>query len=110
MKKLFLFLMLFVGLIFTGCSHPLRITNADNYFAPPLPPRSEPLKLGITSGNVADPQNSRYINSIVEALQRSGNFEKVIYPYSQAIHKDQINIVLILLWFPITMARGSTFL
>lgn len=110
MKKMFLFLILFVGLVFTGCSHSLRITNADNYFAPPSPPVKEPFKIGVTSANAADPQNSRYINSIVEALQRTGSFERVIYPYSQAIHQDQVNIVTDITVVPHYSGEGLNFL
>lgn len=110
MKKTFLFLILFIGLIFTGCSHPLRITNADNYFAPPSPPVKEPLKLGVTSANATDPQNSRYINSIVEALQRTGSFERVIYPYNQAIHRDQVSIVTDITVVPHYAGEGLNFL
>lgn len=76
-----------------GCSHPLRITNADQYFTPPsAPPIKETIKIGVTSSNVADMQIGRYVNAIVEALQRNSMVEKVVYPYSQAIH--QVDVVV----------------
>lgn len=78
MKKSILVLMLSVSLIFMGCSHNLRITNTEDYFAPPAAPPKEPLKLGVISNNAADPQSSKYVNSIIEALQRTGGFERVI--------------------------------
>lgn len=110
MNKRFYFLILFIGLIFTGCSHPLRITNADNYFAPPSPPVKEPLKIGVTSANAADPQNSRYINSVVEALQRTGSFERVVYPYNQTMHRDQVSIVIDITVVPHYSGEGLNFL
>lgn len=110
MKKSLLFLMLFVGLFFTGCSHPLRITNADTYFAPSSPPVKEPLKLGVTSANAADPQTSRYVNNIIEALQRTGSFERVIYPYSQAMHQSEVNVVADITVVPHYSGEGLNFL
>jgi len=72
-----------------GCHHPLEIQNADKYFSPPAPPLTKPLKLGISSHNVTDPVNSKYVGAVVEALQRSGSFERVIYPFNQATHQGQ---------------------
>ncbi|MBI5469047.1 MAG: hypothetical protein HY891_07945 [Deltaproteobacteria bacterium] len=110
MKKSFQFLMLFVSLIFMGCSHNLRITNADDYFASPAAPPKEALKLGVMSSNAADPQSSRYVNSIIDALQRTGGFERVIYPYNQALHKDQVNVVADITVIPHYSGEGLNFL
>ena len=110
MKKSLLFLLLFVGLVFTGCSHPLRITNADTYFTPPTAALKEPIKVGITSGNSADPQTSRFVNSIIESLQKSGNIERAIYPYNQAIHREQIDLMIDINVVPHYSGEGLNFL
>jgi len=108
MKKALLIAAALSSFLFAGCSHPMRITNMDNYFTPPSPPRKEVVKLGVTSPNSVDPQNSRYVNAVVDSLQRSGNFEKVIYPYSQSVH--DVDIAVDLSVSPHYSGNGSNFL
>ena len=109
MNKVFLFLMMFVCLIFMGCSHSMRITNTADYFSPVSSPLREPVKLGVTSSNDTDIQNSRYVTSIVDALQRTGSFERIIYPFSQAVHKEQADIIVDITVSPHYSGRGSNF-
>ncbi len=100
----------FISVIFAGCSHTMRITNIEDYFVAPSSPLKEPIKLGITSVSSTDPENSRYISAIVDALVKTGNFERVIYPYSQALHKDITNVVADINVKPNYSGRGSNFL
>jgi len=101
--------LLFISLSLIGCSHALQITNADEYFSPPSPPPKETIRLGVTSSNDAHVQNSRYVGAIVDALQRTGNLEKVLYPYNQSIHKDQVDMVIDINVNPRYSGRGSNF-
>ncbi len=94
MKKILLPVCLFAICISLGCSHALQITNANDYFAPPSPPLQKPVKLGVTSGSAADSTNSRYVNAVVDALQRSGNFERVLYPYSPTVNQGQVDLLV----------------
>ncbi len=94
MQKVSLAAGLFALFLSLGCSHALHITNADDYFSLPSPPLSKPIRLGVTSGNATDLKNSRYINSVVDALQRSGNFERVLYPYSLAANQGQADALI----------------
>ncbi len=109
MNRRYLFSMMFVGFLIVGCAHSLEITNADDYFPPPSPPPKESVRLGITSNSDSHAQNSRYVGAIVDALQRTGNFGKVIYPYSQAIHQDQVDTVVDITVNPRYSGRGSNF-
>ena len=94
MRNLSLVICLTALVLFAGCYHPMEITNADQYFTPPSPPFAKPLKLGVTSSNVSDPVNSRYIDAVVDALQKSASFERVIYPFNQATHQGQADKVV----------------
>lgn len=107
MKKLVLIMAIVGSLFFTGCSHNMRITNLDDYFAPPSPPLKAPIKIGVTSSNSTDPQTSKYVNSIVDALQRTGSFERVIYPYSQSVH--EVDVVIDIAVQPSYTGQGSNF-
>lgn len=107
-KTLFPFITVIFIFLATGCSHNLRITNVDQYFTPPSAPSiKETIKIGVTSSNVADLQTSRYVNAIVEALQRNSMVEKVIYPYSQAVH--QVDTVVDITLIPHYTGSGSNF-
>ena len=94
MKKMILITSLVAVLVSLGCTHALQITNADDYFSPPAPPLQKPLKLGVISSSVTDVRNSRYVNAVVDALQRSGNFERVLYPYSLAVNQGQADLLI----------------
>jgi len=48
----------------------------------------------VTSSNATDIKNSRYINAVVDALQKSGNFERVLYPYSQSVNQGQADMMI----------------
>lgn len=90
--------LLLASALFAGCSHALRITNTNEYFAPPNAAAIEPLTLGVASSHDTDPQNSRYVTAIVDALQRSGSFKRVIYPYNRAT--QQANVIIDINSFP----------
>ncbi len=110
MKRSLLSLAVIVSFfIAMGCTHALRITNEDEFFTPAMPPRPQPIKLGVTSPNDTHMQNSKYIRAIVVALQQSGNFEKIIYPYSQAMHQGQVDAVAAITITPRYSGRGSNF-
>jgi hypothetical protein len=85
--------LLLAGLFGAGCSHRLEITNLDEYYSPP-PPLIQRQTMGVMSLNSPDPQNGRYVSAIVDALQRSGNLDRIIYPYSQANHQDITHTVV----------------
>jgi hypothetical protein len=93
----------------TACTHPLRITNSMDYFSPAVPPGSQTLTVGVTSNSDNHPQNSRYVAAIVDALQRTGNFGRVIYPYNAATHGDQVDRVVNIAVNPSYKGRGSNF-
>jgi hypothetical protein len=86
--------MLLTGFIVSGCSHNMHITNSEDYFAQPTAPVRQAIKLGVTSSSISEPLNSRYISAIVDALQKNGSIERVIYPYNQATHKDLVDAVV----------------
>lgn len=93
----------------TGCTHSLRITNLGDYFAPPVSSPEESLRIGITSGSDSHIQNSRYVSSIVDALQRNGSIEKVIYPYNAAVQNARVDVLLDISVNPKYSGRGSNF-
>lgn len=105
------FFFLFVSFLFfiAGCSHGLRITNMDEYFNHPTAFLKTPLKIGVTSGADGHIQNSRYITAIVDAIQRNGNIEKVIHPFSAAVHQDAVDVVVDISVNPRYSGRGSNF-
>ncbi len=109
MKRNFILFLMFPAFISAGCSHDLHITNLDEYFSPPSPV-SKDIRLGITSGSDVHPQNSRYINAIVDSLHRTGSFQRVIYPYSPALHKEQVDVVVNITVNPRYSGTGSNFL
>jgi hypothetical protein len=94
MKKVLLAACLFGIFLVSGCTHQMHITNADDYFSPPRPPLAKPIKLGVTSGNSADVKNGRYVSAVVDALQRSGNFERVLYPFNLAANQGQADMLV----------------
>lgn len=98
-----------VGLLAIGCSHQLRISNADEYFSPPTPPLREPLKVGIVSQSTAHRQNGRYVEAIVSALRNTGSFDKVLYPYDPATHGDLVNLIADIAVEPKYSGRGTNF-
>ncbi len=102
-------LLLGAGLLAIGCSHQLRITNADEYFSRPTPPLREPLKVGIVSQSVSHRQNGRYVEAIVDALRNTGSFDKVLYPYDPAIHGDLVNLIVDIAVEPKYSGRGTNF-
>lgn len=99
--------LLLASALFAGCSHALRITNTNEYFAPPNAAAIESLTLGVTSSHDTDPQNSRYVTAIVDALQRSGSFQRVVYPYDRAT--QQANVIIDINIVPHYTGRGSNF-
>ncbi|QWV98576.1 hypothetical protein KP003_04970 [Geomonas nitrogeniifigens] len=100
--------MSFLVMMSSGCTHNMRITNADDYFIPPAAVPKQTVKLGVTSANSSQPQNSRYISAIVDALQRNSAVERVIYPYTAA-NKDQADAVIDLSVNPRYDGKGSNF-
>ncbi len=94
MKRVLLIACLFGIFLVSGCTHQMHITNADDYFSPPSPPLAKPIKLGVTSSSITDVKNSRYVNAVVDALQRSGNFERVLYPFSLTANQGQADMLV----------------
>lgn len=110
----FLYKMSFIGIAFlmlslTACSHPMRITNQDEYFATPIAQSKDFKIIGVTSANSSDPENSKYVNAIVDGLKRGGNFEKVIYPYNASMHDSVCNYAIDITVKPEYTGRGSNF-
>lgn len=99
-----------MSLFSIGCSHPMRVTNLDQYYAPPsAPPKKETIKLGITSGTASDIQGSRYVNAAIDALKRNSAIEKVVYPYNKAVHEGMVDTVVDISIIPRYSGRGSNF-
>lgn len=94
MKRVLLVAFLFGIFLVSGCTHQLHITNSDDYFSPPTPPLAKPIKLGVTSSSITDVKNSRYVSAVVDALQRSGNFERVLYPFSLTANQGQADMLV----------------
>ncbi len=109
MKRIIFLFVMFAGFLFAGCSHTMHITNSEDYFAPPSAPARQAMKLGVTSNSVNDPQNSKYVSAVVEALQKNGSVERVIYPYSPAAHKDLTDAVVDISVNPRYDGKGSNF-
>jgi len=94
MKKFLFWSFLFGFFLLSGCYHRMEITNPEDYFSPPSPPLAKPIKLGVTSSSITDAHNSRYVYAVVDALQKSGNFERVLYPFSQAVSQGQVDVLV----------------
>lgn len=109
MNKRFLISVILFNFFFLGCTHNLRITNLDDYFSPSISPLREPLKIGVSSNSNNHIQNSKYIAAIVDALQRTGSFERIIYPYNQSTHGGQVDIIVDINIYPHYSGRGSNF-
>lgn len=92
----------------SGCTHNMRITNADDYFTPPAAVPKQTVKVGVTSSNMSQPQNSRYVSAVVDALQRNSAIERVIYPYNTN-NKDQADAVIDISVRPQYEGKGSNF-
>jgi len=93
MKKILCYVIIY-AILLVSCTHPMHITNSDQYISPPLTPTRQAIKLGVTSSSISDPKNSMYIAAIVDALQKNSTIERVIYPYNQAVHKDMADAVV----------------
>ncbi|MDH4163102.1 MAG: hypothetical protein OEW15_10490 [Nitrospirota bacterium] len=93
MRRLVVAFMLCLASFSVGCTHSMHISNAEEYFTPPAPPVKRPVKLGVTSSNTVDVKNSRYVASIIDALNQSGNFERIIYPYNPAVHQGEVELI-----------------
>ena len=86
---------MFIAFFFlSGCYHDLHITNLSDYIPPAAPPLESRVKLGATSNNGSDPQNKRYTAAILDALDKSGNFEKMTYPFNPSSQGDQPDITI----------------
>ncbi|MBJ6750681.1 hypothetical protein [Geomonas anaerohicana] len=59
---------------------------------------------------MSQPQNSKYITAIVDALQRNSAIERVIYPYSTANNQNQADAVIDISVNPRYDGNGSNFL
>jgi hypothetical protein len=104
-----LFVAVMISLVATACNHPLRIINGIDYFSPPIPAANQPLTLGVTSNSDTHPQNGRYVTAIVDALQRTGSFDRILYPYDAAAHGDQVDVPFNIAVNPSYEGRGSNF-
>jgi hypothetical protein len=100
--------MLLGFLLMTACSHGLHVTNMDDYFAPPLLPKKEALRVGVTSNSDGHIQNSRYVAAIADALRTNPSVEKVIYPYAATV-EDQVDVLIDISLNPRYSGRWSNF-
>jgi hypothetical protein len=98
-----------IALAASGYSHALEITNLDEYYAPPPPPFRQQQVVGVSTSALGDPLSSRYVSAIADALQRSGSFERVIYPYNAASHQDVTQVVFDVGVRPAYSGSGSNF-
>lgn len=102
-------ILLVLGSFLTGCSHSMRITNLDEFKSTPTVAPRQAIKIGVTSSQISDPNNGKYVSSVVEALQRNSGIERVIYPYNSAQHKDLTDAVVDLAVHPYYDGKGSNF-
>ncbi len=109
MKKTLFAFFLFGIFLLSGCNHNMHITNSEDYFCPPSPPLAKPIKIGVTSSSVTDPKNSRYVAAAVDALQRSGNFERIVYPFSQTVNQGLADMLIDITVNPRYDGSGSNF-
>jgi hypothetical protein len=96
-------------ILLSGCYHNLRITNLDDYFSPPSKSFQEPISIGVTSSSAVHPQNSRYIQAVVFGLQRTGSFTRVIFPYDDSIHRNEVQALIDISVNPRYSGRISNF-
>ena len=97
------------AVLLSGCTHSLEITNLDDYYTTPPVALRKQQAVGITAGSTTDVPRGRYVSAIVDALQRSGNFERIIYPYSPEVHQDLVQGVLDINVQPAYAGSGSNF-
>ena len=102
-------MLLILGSFLAGCSHGMRVTNLDDFNSPPTVAPKQAIKVGVTSSQISDPNNSRYVTAVVEALQRNSGIERVLYPYNSALHKDLTDAVVDLAVYPRYDGKGSNF-
>jgi hypothetical protein len=86
--------LLFLGFAASGCSHDLRITNLDDYYGAPAAALRNKKAARVTMAQPGNLFAGRYVNAIANSLQRSGNFSRVIFPYNEASHRDQVDMVI----------------
>lgn len=110
MKKYAFGIIFILSLIISGCYHPLEITNIDEYYAAPVLPLKERQAVGVASLDSVDPMKGRYVSAIIDALERSGSFDRVIYPYNEAVHKDITQTVMSIGVEPKYSGSGRNFL
>ena len=97
----------------SGCFHPLQITNLDLYNEPAPAPPKDRVSIGVVSENIGHRDNSRYVDSIVKAIQNQagGKIEKVIYPYpGTSRQSSDVDLLLTLDVQPKYSGKGSNFL
>ncbi|MCP3942407.1 MAG: hypothetical protein GY710_13095 [Desulfobacteraceae bacterium] len=110
MKLKFTLLFLLITFCFVGCAHKMDVTNIRSHFSPPIAPPKTPIKIGIKSSDDAVMEKSKYISAIVDAIKRSGSFEKTIYPYKHSVHNGDVDVVVDLSVMPKYSGSGSNFL
>lgn len=110
MKSRSLFIMALLSfLLMTACSHNLRVTNLDEYFTAPAPPKKQTYRVGVISNSDGHVQNSRYVAAIVDALRTDPSIEKVSYPYSITMDENNIDLLLEIFVNPKYSGRTSNF-
>jgi hypothetical protein len=82
--------LLAAALLATGCSHALRLTNAERFHVPPTPPLQPSRTIGVRSPNVGDPHTRGYVDAIVEAVRRDATFDRVLYPFDASQHDADV--------------------
>lgn len=109
MKRLLLPSLALVSLIAAGCSHPLRITNLEDFYTPPSMMLKEPVVLGVSSNSSLSPEQSRYVAAIVDALQKNSSVGRIIYPYNRAANADRVDAAVDIAVHPKYSGDGSNF-
>jgi len=110
MKLKLTLLFVLITLYCIGCSHNMQVTNMKDNFSPPIPPPKETIKIGIKSSDDAEMEKCKYVSAVVDAIRRSGSFEKTIYPYSHSVHNGDVDVIVDLSVSPTYSGNGSNFL
>ena len=109
MKWYLLIILFTVTFLTVGCSHNMHITNLEDNFMPPEPTPQKTISIGVKSNDSAQHEKSRYVSSIVDAMQRSGCFEKIIFPYDHAKHNGEAEAVVDIAISPVYSGSKSNF-
>jgi len=109
MRTVPMLLTLFACASGAGCSHAMRITNLGEYDPPPAPRSAERYRAGVTSATLVDPGTRRYVEAVVDAMRRSGDYEPIVFPYAPSSGED-VDLVIDIAVTSRYSGRGTNFL